>query len=379
MLFGGVCCSAQTTLAVRQLDSTVALSYTGGMADVELRGLPSGKVVINLDLDGVLYPFFPTVFRAPNIVKYFGDHFDNYLRFANKSEWDVPRAMGWDSEIFWELVDEDLNDPDGYLYNQRTLPLRYFNIGLDLKDKVYVRIITQKSLDVDRDILVPKIEGWLHKHKVSYDTVAVVSHSSSKPLYKADIAIDDHPELEWCINGEGLPYIPNYLILAPYNRHHEASRVDVRPIEELTNKRLWATVRKVWDLKNDQWIGDAKAPSEVPTETSFEQADHVLNILGIDTDSPVRESAKLVLRAIQLVGGERGQAYGHPLDDYTRTAEIFRAMTGRFLTAKEAATFMMAVKMSREQNAHRDDNVIDLVGYILCVDMIRRKLEEEDG
>lgn len=75
--------------------------------------------------------------------------------------------------------------------------------------------------------------------------------------------------------------------------------------------------------------------------------------------------------AHRLVYGDRQYAYADPVIDYSRTVEIFRAITAIELTAEEGALFMAAVKLSRiayglEQQHPAElvrDSVVDLAGY----------------
>lgn len=75
--------------------------------------------------------------------------------------------------------------------------------------------------------------------------------------------------------------------------------------------------------------------------------------------------------AHRLVYGDRQHAYAHPAIDWTRTVDIFRAITGIELTVEEGALFMAAVKLSRiayglEQTHPAElvrDSIVDLAGY----------------
>lgn len=73
--------------------------------------------------------------------------------------------------------------------------------------------------------------------------------------------------------------------------------------------------------------------------------------------------------AKRLVHGVRGGSYGHPLDDYTRTAAIWSAILGHDITAEQAILCMCAVKISREVNKAKRDNRVDLAGYAECLEM----------
>lgn len=84
--------------------------------------------------------------------------------------------------------------------------------------------------------------------------------------------------------------------------------------------------------------------------------------------SPLDEAKK-------LVHGDRGEAYGHPADDYQATVDMWRAMIRRRygvdipLTADFGCLMMVAVKLSREAGKPKPDNLVDAAGYVECASM----------
>lgn len=86
--------------------------------------------------------------------------------------------------------------------------------------------------------------------------------------------------------------------------------------------------------------------------------------------------------ANKLVHGERGEAYGHPSDDYQCTAGMWRLLIKRRygidvpLTDDFACLMMIAVKLSREAGKPKTDNLVDAAGYAECAQMCVEKREQ---
>jgi len=75
--------------------------------------------------------------------------------------------------------------------------------------------------------------------------------------------------------------------------------------------------------------------------------------------------------ADELVGGDRNADYGHPIEDFTRTAKMWGAILGVEVKPEHIPLCMIAVKISRECNKPKADNVIDICGYARTLEMVR--------
>lgn len=96
---------------------------------------------------------------------------------------------------------------------------------------------------------------------------------------------------------------------------------------------------------------------------------------GGDGDSV--ESESILEEAERLVVGARGADYGHPSEDFGRTAKMWTAILGHPVTAADVALCMVALKLSREVNRPKRDNRVDAAGYLLTLEMVRQR--EGDG
>jgi hypothetical protein len=87
------------------------------------------------------------------------------------------------------------------------------------------------------------------------------------------------------------------------------------------------------------------------------------------------DEEKILDIAKGYVYGDRQGDYGHPADDYNRTAVLWSQILGVEVTAHQAILCMIAVKMSRLVNdPSKRDSIIDIAGYAECFDRVSKRL-----
>ena len=80
--------------------------------------------------------------------------------------------------------------------------------------------------------------------------------------------------------------------------------------------------------------------------------------------------------AQDAVYGTRHDDYGHPREDFTRTAVLWTGLLhdkladGAHITPEDVARCMIAVKLSRDVHSPKRDNRVDMAGYALCLDRL---------
>jgi hypothetical protein len=103
------------------------------------------------------------------------------------------------------------------------------------------------------------------------------------------------------------------------------------------------------------------------------------------TFTPVKESESIAQEAHRLVLGDRGEAYGHPIFDMTRSADLLTSLlrnklrVGVRLEAEDIGQAMICVKQSRQRNRAKRDNLVDTAGYALTLQMIADWRKENPG
>lgn len=74
--------------------------------------------------------------------------------------------------------------------------------------------------------------------------------------------------------------------------------------------------------------------------------------------------------ANKLTSRDRHDDYGHPYHDFNRTAQLWTALLGVPVTARQVGLCMIAVKLSRQVNKGKRDNLVDIAGYARTVEMV---------
>lgn len=74
--------------------------------------------------------------------------------------------------------------------------------------------------------------------------------------------------------------------------------------------------------------------------------------------------------AERLTTQERKDEYGSCKTDFARIALMWAAILNFPVSANQVALCMIALKISRELNCHKRDNLVDIAGYTNCLAML---------
>jgi len=132
----------------------------------------------------------------------------------------------------------------------------------------------------------------------------------------------------------------------------------------------------------DDWTNSRGATNEayvaevagVPVQKAVFGEDGELDRLK-DVDLPIPFEAK------EIVLGARRYDYGHPYENFQRIAAMWNSLMapklidGTKIDVRDVALMMVMLKMAREQNAPKRDNLIDIIGYTYALDESYREME----
>lgn len=74
-------------------------------------------------------------------------------------------------------------------------------------------------------------------------------------------------------------------------------------------------------------------------------------------------SCELLNEARDTIGGDRRDCYGPAEESFQRIAQSWSWYIGHDISAHDVAMMMVLFKVSREKNAHKHDNLVDIAGY----------------
>ena len=131
----------------------------------------------------------------------------------------------------------------------------------------------------------------------------------------------------------------------------------------------------IWNDGQAQVIGAndymmQKAP--IGSHNSFRVYRILPTAHNLDRETTPMPTKNVCQEAEELVLGDRNSSYGNPADDYAKTAKVWSGLLNpilkRDITPQEAMLMMVGLKLSREVHKHKHDNIVDAIGYLLCVD-----------
>ena len=118
----------------------------------------------------------------------------------------------------------------------------------------------------------------------------------------------------------------------------------------------------------------AADPVEKPFEVDLDREGEVpifKDCKAVDSDSILDEAAR-------VTSHDRNKSYGHPSKNVNNTAELWNANLARCfegqseskLTGRHVAMMMVLVKVSRDANTSKRDNLVDIAGWARVAEML---------
>ena len=83
---------------------------------------------------------------------------------------------------------------------------------------------------------------------------------------------------------------------------------------------------------------------------------------------------------VQKTLEDRSQSYASPVINFRRIAKIWSVILNMNVLPQQVALCMIGLKLTREMHSHSEDNLVDICGYVACLEQIEdaHQLEVED-
>ncbi|NBQ70169.1 MAG: hypothetical protein EBU46_15580 [Nitrosomonadaceae bacterium] len=87
-----------------------------------------------------------------------------------------------------------------------------------------------------------------------------------------------------------------------------------------------------------------------------------------------------ILTQVDGIISERGRNYGDPRESFCQIAEIWTTLLrsqlapGQKVSASDVGLLMAALKIVRQSNTHKRDNLVDAIGYLTIVSRLEETL-----
>lgn len=146
----------------------------------------------------------------------------------------------------------------------------------------------------------------------------------------------------------------------------EAVRDNVRPLFDGSSREHGEDLRR-------RLIDHHTAPALDAVDVADDFAaelDDICRAAGADLEPTILAEAEAA------VYGDRQADYGHPRQDFTRTAILWTGLLqhkladGEHITPEDIARCQIAVKLARDVHAPKRDNRVDIAGYALTLDRL---------
>lgn len=89
------------------------------------------------------------------------------------------------------------------------------------------------------------------------------------------------------------------------------------------------------------------------------------------SETPMKETESLCQEAERIIGGDRKQDYGDYSIEAKKLAQLWSAITGKEILPRHVSLMMAGLKLLRQSNKPKRDNLVDAIGYILLSEHLK--------
>lgn len=141
----------------------------------------------------------------------------------------------------------------------------------------------------------------------------------------------------------------------------------VRMLELRLEEYYRKTERFYYEQKNNE------ASTVISKDETKTSADNYENFVWdnsgctLSKEDIVQRKEKSITEKVRDILGNRSQDYGDVKESFFNIAEMWEYYLGRKITPEDVGNMMILLKVCRESSSRKEDNLIDIVGYVKCI------------
>lgn len=117
----------------------------------------------------------------------------------------------------------------------------------------------------------------------------------------------------------------------------------------------------------------------LPVFEQLKEQEKMLNKSGDRTSEATSQtlSGSPLENALVVVNGDRQSDYGSPEENMQTIANLWGELLNISVTSEQVCLMMIALKLARESHKHKEDNLIDMAGYVEILHRCIQSKEDE--
>ena len=138
-------------------------------------------------------------------------------------------------------------------------------------------------------------------------------------------------------------------------------------------------------IRKNAWVEALEKPQYTPLERLFSEPlpTYVVTTTGVEPETYPEGMGETVAKesildeAKRITSGDRRHDYGHPSENFKRIADLWNAYLGvrkdpsAPVSPEDVAWMMVLLKIARDVNTPHRDSLVDSLGYVRCLSMMR--------
>lgn len=112
------------------------------------------------------------------------------------------------------------------------------------------------------------------------------------------------------------------------------------------------------------------------TRKSFTQTDGMFDRVAnsdpeaTEHEPPLPKASDILTEANNLINGPRQSSYGHPSKNLNDIATMWSTLLDTEVTARDVCKMMTVLKLCRDKNRVKRDNIADGIGYLALAEEV---------